>query len=504
VAEPSAVSLSWSAPSITGSYPVSSYVVTPYIGAVAQTPINTGSTGTSYTATGLTDGQAYTFTVAAVSAAGEGPASPASSAVTPTAPAPATYAALVPYRICDTRAGNPSALAGMDAQCNGQTLGAGQTLTIQVAGTNPSGTSSGGVPSTATSVVLNVTVTDTTQPSYLTVWPAGGALPLSSSVNWSAGQTVPKLVTVGLSSSGQVSLYNQAGNTDVVVDVEGWLDSTDVSGGPYQPLQPYRICDTRSGNPSVLSGLNLTQCEGQTLHAASTLTIQAAGTNPSGTSSGGVPAAGTLAVNLTVTVTDTSQPSYLTVWPAGTTQPLASNLNFVAGETVANNVVVAVPQTGANAGEVSIYNATGNADVVVDVSGYYGTGSSGTKFTPMVPYRICDTRPTSLSGLNDACTGEILAAGMPLALQVTGVGGIPGGATSVVLNVTVTDTSAPDYLTIYPDGTSRPVVSSLNWTPGETVASGVTATLGSDGELDFYIPNGQADLVVDVVGWEGP
>jgi hypothetical protein len=70
---------------------LSPYIVTPYIGSTAQTPINTGSTGTSYTVTGLTDGQAYTFMVAAVNGVGEGPASPASSAVTPEAPAAATY-----------------------------------------------------------------------------------------------------------------------------------------------------------------------------------------------------------------------------------------------------------------------------------------------------------------------------------------------------------------------------------------------------------------------------
>jgi hypothetical protein len=48
------------------------------------------------------------------------------------------------------------------------------------------------------------------------------------------------------------------------------------------------------------------------------------------------------------------------------------------------------------------------------------------------------------------------------------------------------------------------VVSSLNWVPGETVASGMTATLSSGGAPDFYIPFGQADLVVDVVGWQSP
>jgi hypothetical protein len=504
VAEPSAVSLSWTAPSSQGSSTISGYLVTPYIGSAAQAALQTNSTALSYTVTGLTDGTAYTFTVAAENASGIGAASANSAAITPVAPNPATYNPLTPYRICDTRSGNPSGLSGLDlTQCEGKTLTAGDTLTIQVAGTNPSGQTTGGVPSSATSVILNVTVTNTTVPSYLTVYPTGGARPLSSSVNWNGGQTVPNLVTVVLGTGGQVSLYNANGSTDVVVDVEGWMDSTGTSGGPYVPLTPYRICDTR---PPIFTPTN--QCTGHTLQAGTTLTIQVAGTNPLGTSSGGVPASGVLAVDLTVTATDPTVPSYLTVWPAGATRPVASNLNFVGGETVANNVVVAVPQSGPNAGQVSIYNANGSTDVVVDVSGYYATTlvTGAAKFTPMVPYRICDTRPTAISGLTDSCTGHTLVAsgtaGAVLVLQVAGVGGIPAGATSVVLNVTVTDTTAADYLTIYPDGATRPNSSSLNWPAGETVASGVTATLGSDGALDFYIPQGSADLVVDVVGWE--
>ena len=500
--EPSAVSLSWAAPASSGSSPISGYLVTPSISGTPQPALQTNSNQTTYTVTGLTDGTAYTFTVAAENASGAGSASSSSSAVTPVAPNPATYNPLTPYRICDTRGGNPSNLSGLDlSQCEGKTLNAGGTLTIQVAGTNPSGQSSGGVPSSATSVVLNVTVTNTTVPSYLTVYPTGGARPLSSSVNWNGGQTVPNLVTVALGTNGDVSLYNANGNADVVVDVEGWYDSTGASGGPYVPLTPYRICDTR---PPVFTPQN--QCTGKTLQAGTTLTIQVAGTNPLGTTSGGVPASGVLAVDLTVTATNPTVPSYLTVWPAGATRPTASNLNFLGAETVANNVVVAVPQSGADAGEVSIYNANGSTDVVVDVSGYYATTTGPGLFVPMVPYRICDTRSTAISGLTDSCTGHTLVAsgtsGAVLVLQVAGVGGIPANATSVVLNVTVTDTTAADYLTVYPDGSTRPNSSSLNWPAGETVASGVTATLGAGGALDFYIPQGAADLVVDVVGWE--
>lgn len=499
VAEPSAVSLTWAPPANESTSYSTSYIVTPYVGGVAQTPINNGSASPSYTVTGLTDGTAYTFTVAGVNANGQGPPSPLSATVIPTAPSAATYvSSATPYRICDTRPGNPSNLAGIDAQCVNQTFGPGGPLTIQVAGTNPPGQSSGGVPANATSVVLNVTVTDTSAPSYLTVWPAGGGQPLSSSVNWSAGETVANLVTVGLPTNGEISLYNANGNADVVVDVEGWMDSTTSTGGPYVALTPYRTCDTRLGNPSNLSGTD-SQCQGHMLGAGGVLPVTVAGTNPSGTASGGVPASGVVAVDLTVTVTDTSQPSYLTVWPTGQTQPVSSNLNFLAGQTVANNVVVAVGTGGA----VSIFNANGNADVVVDVSGYYASPppSGASYFTPMVPYRICDTRPTAISGVLDACTSHALLSGGVFKLQVTGVGGIPSGATAVVLNVTATDTNAPDFLTVYPDGQSRPSASNLNWNPGETRASGVTATLGSDGALDFYIPNGQADLVVDVAGW---
>src|SRR6185503_17138942 len=67
------VVLSWTAPGSNGGSPITSYRITPYIGANAQTPITTGSTATSYTVTGLTNGTAYTFTVAATNGVGTGP-----------------------------------------------------------------------------------------------------------------------------------------------------------------------------------------------------------------------------------------------------------------------------------------------------------------------------------------------------------------------------------------------------------------------------------------------
>jgi serine protease len=73
-----------------------------------------------------------------------------------------------------------------------------------------------------TAGVLNVTVTNTTQSSFLTVWPTAKAQPPVSDLNWAPGQTVPNLVVVELGSDGAVQVFNAAGSTDVIVDVSGW------------------------------------------------------------------------------------------------------------------------------------------------------------------------------------------------------------------------------------------------------------------------------------------
>lgn len=89
-------------------------------------------------------------------------------------------------------------------------------MTVQVS------SSGGPVPSGARGVVINVTVTATATPGYLTVWPGGGPAPTISDLNWVAGETVPNLVVAKLSSTGQVSVYINAGSADVIVDVIGF------------------------------------------------------------------------------------------------------------------------------------------------------------------------------------------------------------------------------------------------------------------------------------------
>ena len=78
--------LDWTAPGSDGGSAITDYQITPYIGAIAQSPILAGSTATSKTITGLTNGTEYTFKVAAINTNGTGPDSVASNAVTPHLP----------------------------------------------------------------------------------------------------------------------------------------------------------------------------------------------------------------------------------------------------------------------------------------------------------------------------------------------------------------------------------------------------------------------------------
>jgi hypothetical protein len=82
-AEDGAVALSWAVPPFDGGAPITGYRITPYLGPAAQKQVLTGSAATAFTVTGLTNGSAYTFTVAACNRIGTGHDSAASAAVTP-------------------------------------------------------------------------------------------------------------------------------------------------------------------------------------------------------------------------------------------------------------------------------------------------------------------------------------------------------------------------------------------------------------------------------------
>ena len=95
-----------------------------------------------------------------------------------------------------------------------------------------------------------------------------------------------------------------------------------------------------------------------------------------------------------------------------------------------------------------------------------------------------------------------LGPGGILTVQVTGQGGVPAsGVSAVVMNVTVAGPTATSHLTAWPTGVSRPTASNLNWRPNTNIANRVIVQVGSDGQVSFYIGNGNADVIADVGGW---
>src|SRR5437588_52953 len=158
------------------------------------------------------------------------------------------------------------------------------------------------------------------------VYPKEDPRPLASNLNWSAGQTVPNLLEIGLGYSGQLNIYNGTGSADVIFDVAGYVPAITGTPGPaglYNPVVPSRILDTRTGNGAPVAPVG----------PGAFINLQVTGR-------GGVPALGVSAVALNVTVTNPTLGGYLTIYPAGSALPPASNLNFPAGATVPNRAGV--------------------------------------------------------------------------------------------------------------------------------------------------------------------
>ena len=142
---------------------------------------------------------------------------------------------------------------------------------------------------------------------------------------------------------------------------------------------------------------------------------------------------------------------------------------------------------------VSSVDGTGPADGKVTVTSPNPAGMNPGAFLSVSPSRLLDTRTT----------GTPLGSDQTRSLKVTGVGGVPStNVSAVVLNVTVTETSSNGYLTVSPTGTTRPVVSNLNWSTGATIPNAATVKVGTGGNIDLYQSGpGTAQVIVDVAGY---
>ncbi|MFI2606574.1 hypothetical protein [Kitasatospora sp. NPDC018619] len=378
-----------------------------------------------------------------------------------------------PARLLDTRAGIGAAKAQVPAR---------GTVALKVGG-------AAGIPADAAAVVLNVTVTNTAGSGHISVAPTQDLAEnaTTSSLNFVPGQTVPNLVVASVGPDGYVYLFNSDwAPVDLLADVTGYFTNTTASG--YTSVPQTRIVDSRAG---------LGTAQGQ-VPATSSFDVAVAGRN-------GVPA-GVTAVALNLTVTNPQADGHLIAFPTGQAVPSTSNVNFTAGQTVANAVIVPVGQDG----KVSVRNGSWlPADVVVDVVGYYSPASRSALVPLVVPERVLDTRETTPERV-----------GAPLAGRSFFALGMEGDTTSPqvegwVLNTTVTNTagdgflsvdSDPNYWSAYKNGTAtvppRPVSSTLNWTAGSTVPNLAQAPGGKGGIIDFWNQSwSNADLLVDLLGF---
>jgi hypothetical protein len=424
------------------------------------------------------------------------------------------YVPLPPARICDTRPNNPSGLSGAAlSQCEGHALHPNSYLTIQVAGL-----AGDDVPVGAVGVALNVTAIGATQPTYLTVYPASdSSRPIASSINAFTGVTVANLLVVDLpaagSHAGEVTIYNLGGTVNVTVDVEGYYIASSTTQGSsqgstqaslYTPLgSPQRLVDTRCSIASYLL-MNAGYCSAiptANSHLTGFQAGQVQAIKVTGLS--GIPASGASAVVLNVTAAAATGGGYFTLYPTGTTRPTASNLNWKAGNAVANRVIVPV---GSN-GDVDLY-ASGAAQAVVDISGYLSTSGSGSPGVTLSPVRICDTRPgnpSKLSGAQAQCNNNTLSPLSQITIKVEGVGGLPSsGISAVMINLTAANAGSSGYLSVNP-ASRPPTTSDVNWTGAEKIAvpNLVLASVNASGDMIVYNGAGQSkvNIIVDVVGY---
>jgi glucose/arabinose dehydrogenase len=358
------------------------------------------------------------------------------------------FTPVTPYRLFDTRAPSTSPLG------TGAPLQPGQTIAVDLFAQSGS--------NTTTAALLNVTTDQPQAAGYVRAFPCGQE-PNTSTVNFDPGQTAANLALVKVPADGRVC-FTAFVPTHVIVDVAGWFSPVSAgTGDGYVTVEPLRVLDTRQSTPLVGGQEFRLHLVGQA----------------------GFPADASAAL-LNVTVTEPTAPGYVKAYPCGQENTI-SNVNYVAGQTVANLAAVKV----APGGDVC-FKSFVDTHLVVDLSGWYAPGATGT-FAATDPIRLFDTR--------QAATVSRLPGNVEVPYQIAGTALVPPNATSVVLNVTATHPAAAGYVKVYPCGTTPPYVSNVNYrTDQEAAANLVEVKVPAGGRVCFYsfVPT---DLVVDLAGW---
>ena len=256
-----------------------------------------------------------------------------------------------PIRLMDTRFGQPACFnQGTPLSANSTTTQLGQTTCDGVT-----------IPAGAQALVGNATTVNSLSNGFLTLFPADATQPLAASSNFQAGINMNAPFTVGLSPSGEFSIFTAA-TTDLVIDVLGYystqLNDSNGQGLLFNPLpKPVRMLETRPG---------FTGC---TTHSSLPMTGGTENLQPvRGTCDGVTIANNALAIVGNATVVNQVSNGFLTFWPSdAAARPLAAASNYRLGQVFNRHFTVGL---GLSDGRFKIYSSA-TTDLIIDVSGYF-------------------------------------------------------------------------------------------------------------------------------------
>ena len=370
-----------------------------------------------------------------------------------------TFVPVTPCRVADTRnAGGPF---------GGPFISAQGTREFDIPN------SSCNIPATAQAYSVNATVVPHGVLGFLTAFPCGQSLPLASTLNAVDGRVKAAAAIVPAGTNGGLCFF-ATHDTDLVLDINGYfLPASSNTGLAFFPVTPCRLVDTR---------LAAAPLGGPSLVASATRTF------PILSSPCNLPATAQ-AYSMNFTSVPNGPLNFLTTWPAGQTQPLVSTLNAGTGTVTANSAIV---PAGTN-GDISVF-VTNNSDLVIDVNGYFAPpAAGGLSFYALTPCRVLDTRNTP--GF-PPFTGSVDANVVPSGC------GAPATAQSFVMNATVVPPGPFNFLTLWPQGTTRPLVSTLNASDG-FVTSNLAIVPTTNGQISSFASN-PVHLVLDISGYFAP
>lgn len=345
-----------------------------------------------------------------------------------------------------------------------------------------------GAPQGATAALVNITANEATGEGYLTAESCGtsaGGIRQWSNGNFAKGETTANVAMVPVDSAGRFCVFISSA-THVIVDVQGFLLPSDKAGSQgrlFTMSGPQRIADTRS--------LGYCTAAGACTKAAPV---------PSGTHTmlrAPAVAATASAVLANLTVTGPTATGYLTADTCASLAPgeqTRSNVNFVAGQTVAN--LGMVPLDGKETTAFCTY-ASAPTHSIVDVLGVFAPASAGGwAYTSLPQKRLADTRVCYTEPGGQQACGARRTAG-----SITRVQG-PAGAAAAVVNLTLAEASAAGYATAGPCSTMTSGLqpySNINVVPNDTAANLAVVQLDSNGQFCIYTST-PTHLIVDLQG----